>query len=39
MNMRSHLGSGHGGPVGMGQQATTPGPTYSPTPIQRPQGA
>jgi predicted TIM-barrel enzyme len=37
MNLRSHV-SGHGGPVGMPQQASTPGPTYSPTPIQRPQG-
>lgn len=35
MNIRSHVG-GHGGPVGMPQQSTTPG--YSPTPIQRPQG-
>ena len=37
MNLRSHV-AGHGGPVGMPQQASTPGPTYSPTPIQRPQG-
>lgn len=36
MNLRSHMGPGHAG--GMPQQAATPGPTYSPTPIQRPQG-
>ena len=39
MNLRSHMGpAGHGAAVGMPQQAATPGPTYSPTPIQRPQG-
>ena len=38
MNLRSHMGPGHGGAVGMQQQAVTQGPTYSPTPIQRPQG-
>ena len=30
------MGPSHGG--GMPQQAVAPGPTYSPTPIQRPQG-
>ena len=39
LNLRSHMGpAGHAGAVGMPQQAATPGPTYSPTPIQRPQG-
>ena len=38
MNLRSHVAGHGGGPVGMPQQASTPGPTYSPTPIQRPQG-
>ena len=36
MTLRSHMGPSHGG--GMPQQAVAPGPTYSPTPIQRPQG-